>query len=586
MLAVGEFNDLLDEHHQQMLAADPVGASIRGDDRFGALLRNESPAAYAERAAARAARLERLLKIDTKLLSEADQLNYRLLKWELEMAAAGERFHAEQMSIDNQEGPAINLPQLPDRLALVTEKQLTDYVARLEAISKLLDQCTEQLTAGMAVNRVPPRIAVAHIAEQALAQGKAELAADPTRSIFYRPLAGRPEGDALAARAKRAIAAGVVPAFDKFGVFLRDCYVPVCRESFGASEGVDGIAYYEYRLRRETTTQMTAEEVHQLGLREVARIRAEMFRVIARTDFARRDELKGDELFRAFTDYLRTDKRFYCAEPEELVRGYREIAKRIDPELARLFGRLPRNPYGVREIPRFVAISSPTAYYYEGSIAAGLPGYFMANTYRLDQRPRYEMTSLTLHEAMPGHHLQIALAQELENVHPFRRMLNYTVFVEGWGLYAERLGLDMEGPILKPGEDELGRGLFKDPYTDFGRLTYEMWRATRLVVDTGLHAKKWTRQQAIDFMLANTALSQLNIEREVDRYIAWPGQACAYKIGELKIRELRERAQKRLGDRFNIRAFHDAVLDAGALPLEVLEARVNGWIERCDSATR
>lgn len=577
---------LLDEHYQQMLAGDPVGASIRGDDRYGALLRDESPAAYAQRAVARAARLERLLKIDTKLLSDADQLNYGLLKWELEMATAGERFHAEQMAIDNQEGPAISLPQMSDRLALVTDKQLGDYVARLEAIPTLLDQCTEQLMAGMAAKRVPPKTAVAHVAEQALGQGKPELAADPARSVFYRPLAGRPGGDALADRAKKAIATGVVPAFKKFGVFLRDSYVPACRESFGASEGVDGIAYYEYRLRRETTTKMSAEDVHQLGLREVARIRAEMFRVIARTDFARKDELKGDELFKAFTDYLRTDKRFYCTEPEELLRGYREIAKRIDPELARLFGKLPRNPYGVREIPRFVAISSPTAYYYEGSIAAGLPGYFMANTYRLDQRPRYEMTSLTLHEAMPGHHLQIALAQELEGVHPFRRMLGYTVFVEGWGLYAERLGLDMEGPILKPGEDELGRGLYKDPYTDFGRLTYEMWRATRLVVDTGLHAKQWSRQQAMDFMLANTALSALNIEREVDRYIAWPGQACAYKIGELKIRELRERAQKRLGDRFSIRAFHDAVLDAGALPLDVVEARVNRWIEKCAEGSR
>jgi uncharacterized protein (DUF885 family) len=314
-----------------------------------------------------------------------------------------------------------------------------------------------------------------------------------------------------------------------------------------------------------------------MGVSEVARIRAEMFRVIARTDFAQRDTLKGDELFAAFVNHLRTEPRFYCQSPQELLTGYREIAKRIDGELPRLFGRLPRLPYGVRELPKFAAPASPTAFYYPGSLTGGVAGYFMANTYRLDQRPRYEMISLTLHEAMPGHHLQIALADEVEGVHPFRRRLGYTAFVEGWGLYAERLGMEMFAPIGKAEDAGLGRGLFKDPYDDFGRLTYEMWRACRLVVDTGIHAKGWSRQQAIDFMKHNTALSELNIEREVDRYIAWPGQACAYKVGELAIRKMRAEAESALGDRFDLRAFHDHLLGAGALPLDVLQTRMERW---------
>lgn len=579
--ATAVLRSLLDEHYQQALADSPTTASLRGDERYNDRLYDVSPVFYTQQRAKYRARLERLTALDQTTFSEEDRLNAGLLRLELEMDLEGAAFFPEQMPLDDREGPAIALPQLSDQLRFATDKHYADFAARLEAIPRVIDQHIQQMRAGLAAGRVPPRVVVSRTAEQALGLAKAEIAADPTISPFYRPYLVRPADDPIAARARKAIAEGVVPAFARLGAFLRDEYIPRCRESIAASEGVDGTAFYEYRLRRMTTTRLTAREIHQIGMDEVARIRAEMDRVIARSDFPDKDRLAGEDLFKAFVTYLRTDPRFYYTDEKDLLRGYREIAKRVDPELPGLFGRLPRNPYGVRPIPRFAAESSPTAYYYPGSIHSGVPGYFLANTFRLDQRPKYEMIALTLHEAVPGHHLQIMLADELEGVHPFRTLQSYTIFVEGWGLYSERLGLEMAGAPRRREADggDGGTGLYADPYDDFGRLTYEMWRACRLVVDTGMHAFGWSRQRAIDFMLSNSALSPLNIEREVDRYIAWPGQAVAYKIGELKIRSLRARAEKALGDAFDVRSFHDAVLGAGAIPLEVLESRIDRWIE-------
>lgn len=568
-----------------MLRDDPIGASIRGEPGFGRLLPDSSPAAIAERRAAAALRLKRLKSINREGWSEEEQLNADLVITVIETATAGAKFFPEQYAVDDREGPAINIPQWPDRLPLRSRAELEDYVVRLEGVPTLLDQTIDQLKLGLAAKRLPPKIAVARTAAQSMVQATPEIVNDPTLSPFYRPFAILPPGDPLAERARTAIAKGIVPAFARMGTMLRETYIPACRDSVAASASVDGLAYYEHQLRRHTTTTMSAEEIHQLGLREVARLRAEMLTVIARTDFAQKDSLKNDALFAAFLNDLRTNPRFYFTKPEDLLNGYRIIAKRVDAELPKFFSVLPRNPYGIREIPRTAAESSPTAYYYEGSIKGGVAGHFMANTFKLDQRPKYEMIPLTLHEAMPGHHLQIALAQELQDVHPLRRLLDFTVFVEGWGLYSERLGLEMspsKACTVDGGDKRVrdeSRGFFADPYDDFGRLTYEMWRATRLVVDTGMHAKGWSRQQAIDYMLANTALSQYNIEREVDRYIAWPGQACAYKIGELKIRELRAKAEKALADKFDLRAFHDHLLGAGAIPLDVLEARMNRWIQ-------
>ncbi|MCI0365640.1 MAG: DUF885 domain-containing protein, partial [Phycisphaerales bacterium] len=337
--------------------------------------------------------------------------------------------------------------------------------------------------------------------------------------------------------------------------------------SIAAIEWPEGQEFYNYQLRVMSTTNMTATEIFELGQSEVKRIKTEMLEVIRRSDFLSHHPdakaLDNQALFHAFIKYLRADPRFYCQTPAELITTYRDICKRVDAGLPALFKTLPRLPYGVKEIPAFMAPQQTTAYYQHGDIRNSQPGYFMANTYDLAQRPKYEMIPLAMHEAVPGHHLQVALAQELENVPKFRADLWFTAYGEGWALYSERLGIEM--------------GLYSDPYDDFGRLLYEMWRATRLVVDPGMHALGWTRDQAVQFMLDNTALSELNINNEVDRYIEWPGQAVAYKIGELRIRAMREQAEKELGPKFDLRDFHDVILGAGHLPLTMLEQRLDQW---------
>ncbi len=589
---------LLDEHVEWTLREDPLTATSRGDTRYNDRLRDESPEATTSRTAEIAERLVRLKSMGREDSGrvvwsgdwvEDDQTDADLLLYELSIDLESAKFHHEQMPISHQSGPQVWLPQMADSLAIVTAKDLADFASRLEGVPKAIDQTIAQMRLGLAAGRVPSRVVMVGVDEQAARLGSEEVVATPSLSPFYKPFRGRAEGDVDAARARRVISTEIAGAYRRLAEFLRDEYIPKCRvegAGVGASEGVDGPAAYDHALRRHTTMNLTSSEIHAIGLGEVARLRAAMIRAIGRTDYAHKAEYAGDELFTKFVEHLRTDKRFYCTTADELLAGYRDIAKKVDPALPRLFGHLPRLSYGVRELPRFAAPSSPTAYYYHGSVQQGVPGFFMANTYRLDQRPRYEMTALTLHEACPGHHLQIAIAQELEGVHPFRTLSGYTAFVEGWGLYAERLGLE----IAPDGSGELvqrvpegeggagGTGLYSDPYDEFGRLTYEMWRACRLVVDTGLHAGKWTRERAIAYMMANTALSPFNIEREVDRYIAWPGQACAYKIGQLKISELRARAEKRLADRFKIREFHDMVLGAGAIPLPTLEARIDRWI--------
>lgn len=583
-----ELLTILDEHYEWLLAGSPLTATSRGERRFNRLLPDVSPEAVTRRAAERSDRLARLNKLmaSAENWSEIDRTDAELLRFELELGVAGDRFHREQLPVDRISGPQVWLPQMADSLAFATESDYDDYAARLAALPAHVDQQIAQMRLGLAAGRVPPRVTVVGTDEQAALIASADIEASPSLSSFFKPFRTRPSDDPIAKRAEETIRTGIVPAYRRLAAFLRDEYIPKSRASVGASEGIDGVAGYEHALRAYTTTTLTPDEVHQIGLREVARIRANMFKVIARSDWSERDAFAAgsDELFRAFVTYLRTNPRFYFDKADDLLAAYRDIAKKVDPALPRLFGTLPRTPYGIREMPAFAAPSSPTAYYYRGSPQLGLPGFFIANTYRLDQRPKYEMVPLTLHEACPGHHFQIAISQELNGLHPYREMVGHTAMVEGWGLYAEKLGLEMAADgsgerVARPTEpDGPGTGLYADPYDDFGRLTYEMWRSCRLVVDTGIHAKGWTRQQAIDFMLANTALSPHNIEREVDRYIGWPGQACAYKLGELKIIELRARAERALGDRFDIRSFHDCLLLAGAVPLTVLETRVERWI--------
>lgn len=571
---------ILDEHVDWSMRESPVTASTRGDLRFNHLLRDESPAATARRLEAIKDRLARLRALDRSTFTPADALDADLLIYELSLDVERADLHEEQMPVESLNGPQIWLPQLGERVPMRTEQHRLDWVARLEAIPEHLAQITEQMRLGMAAGRVPPKVVMGHAVAAAESQADPSVIADPAKSPFFSPLRGLPENDPIAVRAKEAIAEGIVPAFQKFHAFLRDEYAPACRDTIGYAKGVDGPRAYDLTLRSHTTLNLTAPESHAIGLREVARLRAEMIALIPETEFPQKGELTGDALLAAFLAWCRSEPSFYYTEAEDKLRDYRAMCKVIDAEMPRLFATLPRNPYGVREIPRFAAISSPTAYYYPGSLKGGVAGFFMVNTYRLDQRPKYSMLALAIHEAVPGHHLQVALASELEGQHEFRTLTSYTAYVEGWALYSERLGLEM-GPNPRNASGTGaggGRGLYAKPMDEFGRLSFEMWRACRLVVDTGMHAMDWDRQRAIDFMLSNTALAQVDVEREIDRYISMPGQACAYKIGQLKILELRARAEKALGEKFDIRRFHDSILLTGAVPLPVLEAHVERWI--------
>lgn len=502
-----------------------------------------------------------LSSIDRARLTAAEQLNYDLARRRIETNIEGERFHDlepfrnEYLLINPMMGVDGSLTGLLGYMPTRTVRDYEDMLARLRGFSTAVDQTIALLGKGLAAGITPPRVTLRGVAERI----RNKPADDPTKSPLLVPFQEMPETIPIAERerlrreALRIVEGQVAPALRKLHDYVANTYIPGARETIAMSDLPDGKAWYAYSLRSNTTTDLTPEQIHQLGLSEVKRIRKEMDALIASTGFA------GS--FEEFSSFLRTDPRFFYDKPEDLVAGYRDIAKRIDPELIKLFGRLPRLPYGVEAMESKTA---PTAFYSNGSLAGGTPGYFLPNTYDLKSRPKWEMEALTLHEAVPGHHLQYALAEEIENLPDWRKWDVYPAFSEGWGLYAESLGSEL--------------GLYKDPYSKFGQLTYEMWRAIRLVVDTGLHAFGWTRQQAIEYARANSARPEHIIELEIDRYIAQPGSAPAYKLGELKIKELRAYAQKELGPRFDLRAFHDHILGHGQLPLDLLEKSVKSWV--------
>jgi len=550
---------LIADEYDSMMRSWPRWASSRGDRRFDDRLEDLSDAARLDRLEHSAKRRQALSEIDRAKLSARNQANYALFDYELLQRQRSAEFHPEQTPISQMGGVQNDLPQMASRLSIKTPKQFENYVARLEAVPTLIDQVIDNMRAGLAAGRVPPKLTVAPTAAQARQHATDAQKADPSLHAMYPPFKKEHLGTPIEKRARDAITDGVIPAFLRLAEFLEKEYIPNCRDSIAAADGIDGLAYYESRLRHHTTLPLTADEIHETGKREVQRIRAEMEALIKKHDLPHGND------FAAFVNFLRTDPRFYFTDKQQLLSGYRDICKRIDANMPALFGRLPRLPYGVREMPGYIAASSPTAYYYSGSLKTGVPGYFVANTFRLDQRPKYEMVALTLHEAVPGHHHQNALVQEIEGQPEWRQTISYTAFGEGWALYAERLGTEM-------------KDVYRTPYDQFGRLSYEMWRAMRLVVDTGIHAKRWPRKQAVEFMLANSALTKKNVNSEVDRYIAWPGQATAYKIGELWIRRLRAEAEKELGPGFDLRAFHDAILAEGSIPLPVLEERIQAWI--------
>lgn len=499
-----------------------------------------------------------LQSIDRERLDAANQLNYDLMLDGLQNSVDGQAFPQELLPMNQMGGPQQDAANMLAMMPAQRPQQMENQLARLAALPQLIDQSIALMRKGLATGVTPPAITLRNVPQQIRNQLVDDPGHSPLLGAFVEPAAALDslQAEALRQRAFTLFREQVVPAYERLLAFTETEYLPGARASIAAADLPNGAAWYAYNVKSLTTTGLSPEQIHAMGLAEVSRIRAEMDRVI--------DESGFDGDFAAFLQFLRTDPQFYHVTAQDLMREYRDIAKRADPELAHLFGVLPRNPYGVIEVPSFAAASQTTAYYQSGSVAAGRPGYFYANTYALETRPRWEMEALTLHEAVPGHHLQIAIQQELENVPWFRQDPSYTAFVEGWGLYAESLGEEM--------------GFYRDPYSKFGQLTYEMWRAIRLVVDTGMHHLGWSRQQAIDYFMSNAGKQEHDIIVEIDRYIVWPGQALAYKIGELKIKELRAWAQQTLGDRFDIRAFHDAVLGQGAIPLHLLEANIHAWV--------
>ena len=520
---------------------------------------DNSPAAIARRKRELLAPLAALQSIRREKLATADQLNHDLFRYAVEQALAGARFPDELLPVTQLNGVQQDLAKTFEIAPRANAKDYHDMLARLNSADRVIEQTLVLLRKGLAQGLTPPRITLRDVPQQVKNQMVDDPEENPLLEAFktFPPTIPAAAREKLRAQARTAVKEKINPAFARLHEFLVNEYLPRARESIALSDLPDGSEWYAHNARVSTTTRMSPEEIHQLGLSEVKRIRTAMDKVIAESGF------QGS--FDEFLAFLRKDQRFYHTTKDDLLRGYRDICKRADPELAKLFGKLPRLPYGVLPVPSYAEESQTTAYYQPGSPSAGRPGNYFANTFALDTRPKWEMEALSLHEAVPGHHLQIALAQELTDVPEFRKHGGHTAFVEGWGLYAESLGYEM--------------GFYQDPYMKFGQLVYEMWRAIRLVVDTGMHTQGWTRQQAIDYFMANASKNEHDITVEVDRYIVWPGQALAYKIGQLKIRELRTYATKELGDKFDVRQFHDQVLGNGSLPLETLEQRIKAWVK-------
>jgi uncharacterized protein (DUF885 family) len=556
---VERLHRVFDQSWQTQLRENPLMATRMGIHTANDRLSETGLAAEARRLEQVRGFLAAVRAIPRDSLPREEQVNRDIFERGLRLAIESHELGDHLIPITNREGFHTYFPELHENVPLRTAQDYRNYIARLRAFRPYAGGYIELMREGVRRGMVLPRVSLEGI-EGTL---QPHIVTDPTQSLLWKPFANYPatvpesERAALTAAGRAAILEGVAAGYRDFLEFIQREYRPAARPGFGASELPNGRAYYAFLVRQYTTLDTaTAEGVHQTGLREVARIRTAMDSVMRATGFT------GS--FADFVQFLRTDPRFYAATPEELLERNALFLKRMDGELPRLFGRLPRMTYGIRTIPEYIAPRTTTAYYGRPPGDGTRSGTYWVNVYDLKSRPTYEIEALASHEAVPGHHLQIALQQELADMPNFRRYGGVTAFVEGWALYSESLGKEV--------------GFYRDPYSEFGRLSYEMWRACRLVVDTGMHAKGWTRQQAIDFMAANSALTMTNITNEVDRYIAWPGQALAYKTGQMKIRELRTQAERELGPRFDVRRFHDAVLGSGAVPLGVLEDNVRLWI--------
>ena len=552
-----QLKDFFDAEWEWSLRENPARASNLGDRRYNDRWDDPSLLAIEARQHHRIDALERLRAIPRAGLSANDRINYEIFEDELNRGIEAHRFRFYLAPLDQRGGPQ-TADELASSLRFTTLKDYEDWLARLQSFPKRLEQIADVMREGIKARIVQPRIVMSRIP----AQLDKQIVAKPEDSGFFKPFRKFPadisaaDQQRLIEGAKKAIADGIVPAFVKFKTFFEKDYLPASYDGVGLWQHPEGEAAYANRARFYTTTKLTPQEIHDIGLKEVARIRAEMETIKEKVGY------KGT--LAEFFVYLRTDPKFFYPNGEALLQAYRAMSRETDPLLVKIFKTLPRMPYGVEPIPAMIAPDTTTAYYSGPAADGSRAGRYFVNLYKPETRPKWEMRALSLHESVPGHHLQIALAQEQGEQPNFRRYGGYTAFVEGWGLYSESLGNEM--------------GLYDDPYEKFGELTYDMWRAVRLVVDTGMHSLKWDRQKAIDFFLANAPKTELDVTNEIDRYIAWPGQALAYKIGQLKIKELRARAKTALGDKFDLREWHDHLLACGAVPLEVLEKRMDAWV--------
>jgi uncharacterized protein (DUF885 family) len=571
-----KLHSLFHEQWQWTLREYPEFATSVGDPRYNDKLTDLSAPAMDRRKAHERDLVERIRSIDRALLTGQDVLSYDLFRREAERSVELQRFPSgniplggfvspyEWMPVCQMHGVHIDIPQLPRLVPLRTTRDYDNFLARLTAYPEHIDQVIELMKRGMSAGWMPPAVPI----DKVLPQIEKQWVDAVTKSPLYKPFNSFPDGinpaerSRLTAQARETITASIIPALKKLHQFMTATYLPACRQEVAASTLPGGPNYYAAQVRWLTTSDLTPREIHDVGKGEVGRIRKAMSEIIAQTGFS------GS--IPDFVKFLRSDPRFAPLPTEEVLPAFRDIAKRVDPELPKLFAELPRTPYGIREIPAFRGETA--AHYTPGAPDGSRAGYFNANTLTGTTRPRHEMEALLLHEAVPGHHLQIARAQELKGLPEFRRNAFYNAFGEGWALYAESLGDDL--------------GLYEDPYSKFGRLQGEILRACRLVVDTGMHSLGWTRQQAIDYMNENTGVSDSFVVAEVDRYIVWPGQALGYKLGELKIKELRAKATKALGERFDLRKFHNALIDDGPLPLDLLEGRVDEWIKNETARSR
>ena len=553
-----KFLSFLEDEWQFELRQSPVYATAMGVKGYETLWRDNSLEAIATRKARNENAIISLKHFTKENLTKTNQLNLKLFteltKKELEIS----QFNRHLLPFSHRGGVQL----AHEDVEVLPLKNLQDYrfwIERLKNIDKRVNQTIRLAKLGLQKGYRPPEILMKRVNRQIDLQTRDSVNENPFFKIFISLPDSINDNEKIALRseARKVIREVVIPSYQLLGKYFKDEYLPQSRKSVGLYDIPNGRELYELLANSYTTTDLTPEAIHQIGLKEVSRIRSEMEKVIEQLEF------KGS--FKDFLQFLREDKQFYYETSEELFEGYLAVSKRIDPELVKLFGKLPRTPYGLRAIPIESAPDTTTAYYMAPAPGGLRPGYYYVNLYKPETRPKFEMEVLSVHEAVPGHHLQIALAMEMEEMPMFRRVSPYTAFVEGWGLYSESLGYDL--------------GLYKDPYSKFGQLTYDMWRAVRLVVDTGIHYYEWDRQRAIDFFMDNAGKSELDITNEIDRYIVMPGQALAYKIGQMKFLSLKQKARSELGEKFNIRDFHDTVLSQGALPLNELDSLVEGYIK-------